>query len=187
MKTKGNGGYQIIDFEGQAPNTLDVDFFDSAIARGKPLWVNNLVVNGETYQGVASAKKTLTHLVLVLAVITITIALADGSTTYAEIGGDCNNVVIDCSSMTSTTLSETQLDEIEEAIENGKSVDILINVYYDSKDEVVTYGDDVVHSPLICKYNNHSYQYIEVNDLGIYTYVINATTGAISLLGFISY
>ncbi|MBO7713132.1 MAG: hypothetical protein J6S85_06150 [Methanobrevibacter sp.] len=84
MKTNGNGGYQIIDFEGQAPNTLDVDLFGNAIARGKPLWVNNLVVDGETYCGVASVKKTLTHLILVLATIQIVIALSDGATTYEQ-------------------------------------------------------------------------------------------------------
>ena len=84
MKLKGNGGYQIIDFEGQAPNTLDVVFFDNTIARGKPLWVNNLVVNGETYNGVASAKKTLTHIILIIATIQVVIALSDGATTYEE-------------------------------------------------------------------------------------------------------
>lgn len=85
MKLKGNGGYQIIDFEGQAPNTLDVDFFGNVIARGKPLWVNNLVVDGETYNGVASIKKTLTHIILVIATIQVVIALSDGATTYANV------------------------------------------------------------------------------------------------------
>ena len=81
MKLKGNGGYQIIDFEGTAPATLDAVFLKNTIARGKPLWVNNLVVDGETYSGVASAKLTELAIILTLATITITIALADGSVT----------------------------------------------------------------------------------------------------------
>ena len=77
-----NGGYTIVDFKGQAPETLDATFFDECLKRGKPIWVNNLVVNGETYSGVGSLKKTLTSIIVAIASINIVIALSDGSTTY---------------------------------------------------------------------------------------------------------
>ena len=176
MKLKGNGGYQIIDFEGTSPATLDVSFFNQAITRGKPLWVNNLVVDGETYQGVASAKKTATAIILAIATITITILLADGSATYeAQGGGDCNVEVITCDT---TTISQDDLDFIK-----GKTKPCVLKTlaYYDTKDEEMIVG------------TGYSYYFINVvvNDItftrgnadGVQIYSINGSTGEISFVG----
>ena len=127
MKTKGNGGYQIIDFEFNAPETLDVEFFKKLIMKGKPLWINNLVVDDELYQGVASAHWTATAIILVLATITISIALEDGAVTYGESGGGGETIIFDTLndldeyleqnelSGITTLVTETQSDDITEA------------------------------------------------------------------------
>lgn len=134
MKLKGNGGYQIIDFEKDAPNTLDVNFFEETIARGKPLWVNNLVVNGETYSGVASVKKTLTSIIVAIASINIVIALSDGSTTYEN---------------------ETIVIDIDEIMREGELVIEAYNTIKEKPHKIVVKDGNNIYVPVIdCRASN---------------------------------
>ena len=79
-----NGGYQIIDFNGQAPATMDVTFVESCLNRGKPVWINNLVVNGETYCGVGNIKKTTKNISIIIDDMHLTID-SDGTIFYERL------------------------------------------------------------------------------------------------------